>query len=64
MHSAIQISEESGFKGRLAFHSLPQSRPFYERIGMIDLGIDVHRQHLRRYEFTALTAATFLSEKA
>lgn len=59
LQAAVQISMDLGFKGRIGLHSLPQSERFYEQCGMISLGIDRDKQHMKYYEMTEDRAQTF-----
>ena len=60
MQSAIQVSADEGFAGRIALHSLPQSQPFYRRY-MHDLGIDgSHPEKLCYFEMTEDQADDFV----
>jgi hypothetical protein len=61
--SAITLSEEEGFKGRLGLHSLPQADNFYRRCGLTDLGPDEANQNLRYFEMTVEQARAFLEEE-
>ncbi|MGE5562439.1 MAG: GNAT family N-acetyltransferase [Bacillota bacterium] len=64
LSAAVALSEDQGFKGRVALHSLPQADDFYrDRCGMIDLGPDTACQGLRYFEMTAEQAETFLREE-
>lgn len=59
--SAIQISMDLEFAGRIGLHSLPQSEKWYsERWGMTDLGCDADCSGLRYFEMTSEQAAKFL----
>ncbi len=60
LEAAIELSEEEGFGGRIALHSLPQSEDFYRKY-MTDLGPDKeHPEGLRYFEMTAEQARIFL----
>jgi len=62
IEAAVRKSQEEGFKGRLALHSLPSSEPFYiETCGMTALERDPAKQNLVWCEFTPEQAETFLS---
>jgi hypothetical protein len=59
---AARWSEQLGFKGRLALHSLPQAESFYrDRCRMTDHGLDASYQNLRYFEMTEAQAKKFLS---
>lgn len=60
---AVELSLEAGFKGRIGLHSLEQAEPFYERHGMVCLGIDAAKQHMKYYEFTEEQARAFIREE-
>lgn len=59
--SAIQLSIDNGFKGRIGLHSLPQAEAFYSGCGMTDVGPDPSpgAQNLRYYEMTPEQAQAF-----
>jgi hypothetical protein len=61
--TAIQLSLDEGFKGRIGLHSLPQSEEFYRNVmKMNDLGPDMSYPGpvpLRYFEFTAAEAQAF-----
>lgn len=60
IRTAIQVSADEGFAGRIALHSLPQSQPFYRRY-MHDLGIDAsHGENLCYFEMTEKQANQFV----
>lgn len=60
IRAAIELSRESGFKGRVGLHSLPQSEDFYRTTcGMTDLGIDGTKENLRYFEMTSEQADAF-----
>jgi hypothetical protein len=59
--TAVQLSIEEGFRGRVGLHALPQAETFYaENCGMTDLGNDAKKEGLRYFEFTPDKAAAFL----
>ncbi len=59
--TAVQLSLEEGFRGRIGLHSLPQAESFYAKnCEMIDLGIDQKKEGLRYFEMTPTQAAAFL----
>lgn len=63
MQTAVQVSADEGFAGRIALHSLPQSEPFYRRY-MHDLGIDVaHLEKLGYFEMTEDQANDFVKRR-
>ena len=62
MELATRWSEQLGFKGRLALHSLPQAESFYRgRCRMTDLGPDPGYKNMRYFEMTETQAKRFLS---
>lgn len=61
--TAISLSVDLGFNGRIGLHSLPQSESWYHAVGgFTDLGIDLANK-LRYFEMTESDAAAFVSEK-
>ena len=59
--TAVQLSVEEGFRGRIGLHALPQAETFYARnCGMTDLGNDKRKEELRYFEMTPEQAAAFL----
>jgi len=51
--TAIRLSQEEGFRGRIGLHSLPQAESLYAaNCGMTDLGIDRKKENLRYFEMT------------
>src|SRR5258708_7641322 len=62
--TAIQLSLDEGFRGRIGLHSLPQSEDFYRNVvRMNDLGPDTSYPGpfpLRYFEFTAAEAQAFI----
>ena len=60
--TAISLSVELGFAGRIGLHSLPQSESWYRDAGgFTDLGLDpVKQMHL--FEMTESDAAAFVSD--
>jgi hypothetical protein len=62
--SAVELSRQEGFKGRIGLHALPQADRFYrETCGMVDLGLDPKYQNLRYFEMTPDHARAFLGEE-
>lgn len=62
--TAVSLSMEEEFQGRVGLHSLPGAEVFYrDVIGMTDLGADSEGVHkgLRYFELSSSDAATFLS---
>ena len=59
--SAVTLSIEEGFKGRIGLHALPQSEGFYRRLNMTDLGPDERCKNLRYFEMTEEHAQALLS---
>lgn len=63
MAAAIEFSIQQDFKGRIGLHSLPQSVPFYERIGMTNLGImDSKYPKLPYFEFSEESAQNYIEK--
>lgn len=60
LRSAIEISFELGFKGRLGLHSLSQSEHFYTRSGLTELGNDLEKENLSYFEMTPAQASAFI----
>lgn len=59
--AAAQLSLESGFRGRVGLHSLPQADAFYgDSCGMTDLGPDASAHGLRYFEMTPEQADAYL----
>src|SRR5437660_387249 len=59
--TAIQLSINEEFSGRIGLHSLPQADGWYSNsCGMTDLGNDPTAHHLRYFEMTAEQASEFL----
>lgn len=58
--TAVALSIEEGFKGRMGLHSLPQSEGFYLHYNMADLGPDDGCQNLRYFEMTPEAAQALL----
>ena len=62
--TAIQLSIEEEFQGRIGLHSLPQSDVWYRDVcSMTDLGADASVQNLHYFEMTPKQASEFLKEK-
>lgn len=63
--TAISLSFDLGFEGRIALHSIPQSESWYrDQCRMTDLGPDLDadpRGVLRYFEMTAAQAKSFIS---
>ena len=61
--TAISLSYELEFNGRLGLHSLPQSESWYRDVaGFSDMGYDAPKR-MRYFEVTEAQAAAFLSDK-
>jgi hypothetical protein len=59
--TAVQLSVEEGFRGRIGLHSLPQAETFYAaNCGMTDIGKDMKKEGLRYFEMTPAQAAAFV----
>jgi hypothetical protein len=61
LSTAIQMSFDLEFKGRIGLHSLPQAESYYDKIGMICLGSDTEKQGMKYYEMTPGQAQAFIS---
>lgn len=61
MATAVSMSVEEGFGGRVGLHSLEGAEGFYKRCGMSDLGPDEHYGGLRYFEFTDTQAVSFIT---
>jgi GNAT superfamily N-acetyltransferase len=60
LRTAVERSDDLGYKRRLGLHSLPQAEGFYrDRCLMADLGIDATKK-LRYFEFTSELAQNFI----
>jgi hypothetical protein len=60
--SAIQLSVDEEFSGRVGLHSLPQADAWYRKCGMTDLGPDAsEKQNLTYFEMTPEQAKAFLN---
>lgn len=58
--TAISLSVDEGFEGRIGLHSLPQSESWYrEEAGFSDVEFD-HLKKMRYFEMTAVQAAVFV----
>jgi hypothetical protein len=65
VRTAIELSKEEEFKGRIGLHSLPQSNNFYANTcGMTDLGIDPDPSYspMRYFEMTPEQAEAFIAK--
>jgi hypothetical protein len=61
--TAISLSADQGFKGRIGLHSLPQSVEWYvETRAFTDCGFDADKK-MRYFEMTESQAAAFLANK-
>jgi hypothetical protein len=58
---AVYLSNELGFKGRVALHSLPKAEAFYRSKGMMDGGLDVKYYNLRYFELATADAQQIIS---
>jgi len=62
-HQAILQSKDEGFQGRIGLHALPQASPFYQALGMVNLGNDPAKSNLPYLELTEANASVVLREK-
>jgi hypothetical protein len=60
--AAVQLSQESGFSGRIGLYALPQAVSWYEGLAMIEVP-SAATSGLRYFEMTQETASIFLEEK-
>jgi hypothetical protein len=60
MKTAIELSLELEYGGRIGLHSLRQADPFYIGCGMTDLGPDPAYYGLRYFEMTPEQAELYL----
>jgi hypothetical protein len=61
--TAIELSKELEFKGRIGLHSLPQANGFYANFcGMTDMGPDSANHDLRYFEMTPEQAEAFIEK--
>jgi hypothetical protein len=62
MRTAVQLSHDEGFYGRIGLHALHQAEDFYrDDCGMHGCGPDASYQNLPYYEMTREIAASFTS---
>lgn len=62
MRTAVQLSYDEGFHGRIGLHALPQAEEFYrDKCGMQGCGPDKNYQNLPYYEMTREIARRFTS---
>lgn len=63
IRTAIELSLQEDFKGRIGLHSLPQSNAWYTSFcGMTDLGADAQKQNLNYFEMTPEQAGAFIAK--
>lgn len=63
MRTAVQLSYDEGFHGRIGLHALPQAEKFYrDACGMHGCGPDASYENLPYYEMTREIAASFTSD--
>jgi len=63
MKTAVELSYDEGFHGRVGLHSLPQAEEFYrDTCGMQGCGQDPNYQNLPYYEMTRDIAQRFTSK--
>jgi len=58
--TAIRVSEEEGFNGRIGLHSLPRAETFYKGRFMTEFENDITHQNLKYYELNEKSAAGML----
>jgi len=62
--TAVSLSIEEEFAGRIGLHSLPQSEGFYTNgCGMTDFGPDAGKEGLNYFEMTETQATVFLGDE-
>ncbi|MEL6224281.1 MAG: GNAT family N-acetyltransferase [Cyanobacteria bacterium J06627_8] len=62
MQTAVQLSYDEGFHGRIGLHALPQAEAFYrDDCGMHNCGPDASYENMSYYEMTREIAANFTS---
>ena len=59
LRAAVDFSVETGCKGRVGLHALPQAEAFYRANGMTELDCDPVHENLRYFEFTSGQALGF-----
>jgi hypothetical protein len=63
MWTAVQLSYDEGFHGRIGLHALPQAERFYrDTCGMHSCGPDASYENLPYYEMTREIATSFTSD--
>jgi len=63
MRTAVQLSHDEGYHGRVGLHALPQAETFYRNTcQMQGCGLDKNYQDLPYYEMTREVAARFTSD--
>jgi hypothetical protein len=62
MATALSLSVDLEFKGRVGLHSLPESESWYPPLGFIDCGFDDAKK-LQYFEMTEEGAALFFQTK-
>lgn len=60
--TALRLSLDEGFHGRMGLHSLPQADNFYEASGMTRMAKDPFKQGLCYFEMTPQQATAFLDK--
>ena len=61
--TAISLSVDEGFEGRIGLHSLPQAESWYRmEAGFTDVEFD-HLKKMRYFEMTAAQAAAFIEDQ-
>jgi hypothetical protein len=62
--TAISLSVDEGFRGRIGLHALPQSEAWYRNVcGMTDLGPDPAYSNLHYFEMTEAQARAFVANQ-
>lgn len=60
--TAISLSVDLGFNGRIGLHSLPQSSSWYQGVGFTDVEYDIEKE-MRYIEMSESDAAAFVGLK-
>ncbi|BDF95062.1 GNAT family N-acetyltransferase [Pseudoalteromonas sp. KAN5] len=58
-----RYSRDKGCEGCIGLHSLPQAEPFYDHLGMKNLGIDLAYEGLKYFELEKHQALSLIAEE-
>lgn len=62
--TAVSLSLNEGFEGRIGLHSLTDAEPYYrDWMGMTEFGNDSSHQNLNYFEFSTKQAQNFLTKR-